>query len=449
MTYRNGIIAAAAVIVLGVALHQLLGALTESRRVESVRVLEETLAQMRHEPEERSTPAAVAELGHPTPGDACAAWEEILALLQASGASYRNPLSPAVLIAYQVRWGEKDYDALTDEDVATLAAFVTEHAALLDLIREVTANYASVCRIPFYRQGHPYWMCERYLSVDLLYRRATGEFPLMIHDLIALCSISQADYEVEYPFLMHGGTQRCLRDAIASGTVDDALWEALLRALEACRSQPVFVDKWVHVTENIAEWFADPVATSRQNFGGDAKMMVLTYGYRYGATPLMNYHVTRFGHAMAEILPLTSLPYYEAEPALREIGARYGTVPTDDLPTHTDPGWWFVCRIVHSGFADHAYMTGQIDLARFAILLDRYHRDNGHYPDSLDALAAGLGGHMPLNPCLGEPYHYEDLGDVYRLWYEYWGWPQNGAAERWAARWPGEHEQTALEARSD
>jgi hypothetical protein len=100
-----------------------------------------------------------------------------------------------------------------------------------------------------------------------------------------------------------------------------------------------------------------------------------------------------------------------------------------------------VSTFVHERFRKRAGLEAEIDLARMAILLERHRRASGGYPETLEAIVPGLGGQMPLNPFLGEPYHYGRVGDSFRLWYEDIGPATKGGPHlKRAWIWPGEHE---------
>lgn len=441
MKYRNPLIVLLVLVIGGLALHQLLTSITETAKIKSVRVLNAALTQVQDEldlshpsaPRDRDTP--------PTTADPCAVWRDLFTRLRPIRQAFKNGLPPAALVVAQVRWGEKEYDGLTEDDLETLAAFVAENDPLIEDIRIIAADSTSVCRFGPVCEQDFYWLCDDLLSTDMLYRRAVGEFEVVVRDVIGLCTISQADPFIDYPFLMHRGTQQCLRDAIESGTIDDAAWSTLLRQLTVCRDHQQFVDGWSFTVQDCLKWYDDPPAHMATRDPDSQFWFLLAVGYRYGATPLMNHHVTRFSDVMADLLPLAPLPYYEIAGDLHEIANRYDIVPPWELPPITDPGWWLVSTLVHERFDGRAGVEAEIDLARIAINLERFHREHGQYPDTLEPLAADFGGELPLNPYLGQPYRYELDPGIYRLWYEYELTNQDGTTERWLSRWPGEGER--------
>jgi hypothetical protein len=55
----------------------------------------------------------------------------------------------------------------------------------------------------------------------------------------------------------------------------------------------------------------------------------------------------------------------------------------------------------------------RLDMTRIACALEEYYLDHRQYPESLEALDAGL----PRDVMSGEPYHYERTSDGrFRLW---------------------------------
>jgi hypothetical protein len=70
-----------------------------------------------------------------------------------------------------------------------------------------------------------------------------------------------------------------------------------------------------------------------------------------------------------------------------------------------------------------AYLQVQVDEARIACLLERYHLRHDGYPDSLRALPPEFGVELPRDIINGEPYHYELRSDGSYLLYSV-GWNQ-------------------------
>lgn len=57
-----------------------------------------------------------------------------------------------------------------------------------------------------------------------------------------------------------------------------------------------------------------------------------------------------------------------------------------------------------------------LDLLQRGLLIELFCAENGHYPQSIQAIAAGLGGSVPVDLFSGEPYHYVVRGDTFLLY---------------------------------
>ncbi len=430
------------VCVLGFGLHQFLSALTARRVPASVQKVRTQLREILPETGEPRAPEvghAVATADH----DATAArWKALFALVRAQYWERQSRWNAAMRLPLEVRWGGKKYNDLSENDLALLTGFVQDIDEILREIRGLSQPGMPTCY--FYSRNDPgrYSDCELYLSADLLLATNTGDHARAVEDIIALTKMCDAYAYVDYPFRMHDGTQQCLRDAIASGAVDDSLWDSLLQQLARSRERSIFADAWARVVQQRLEWYEHlPEGAHGHTLRGRMSRQLLLYGYTYAAAPLRNRDVVRFSDVMAKLLPLATKPFYEVQPELDRIRDRHDIQPPWDLHGWTDPGWREVSTLVHERFGDQAGVESEIDLARMAILLERHRRESGNYPETLDAIAAGLGGEIPLNPFLGEPYHYQRVGDSFRLWYEDSGPAKNGGPDvRRAWIWPGEHE---------
>jgi hypothetical protein len=70
-----------------------------------------------------------------------------------------------------------------------------------------------------------------------------------------------------------------------------------------------------------------------------------------------------------------------------------------------------------------AFAQVQVDEARIACRLERFHLTHNVYPDSLDALSPAYGAEIPKDIMNGRPYHYKLLADGTFLLYSV-GWDQ-------------------------
>ncbi len=448
MKFRNVLIALVSIVIVGVAVHQLLSALTDPARIESVRRIEKTIAAIEHQPSAPAVPAPVSQPDPEPPTETqdaetigtCDAWQALFESMDANPS--RNLYEePAVTIAFDIAYREKELDALTVEERDTLAAFVDLNQDLIGRIRDVATRTTVVCHFGSpdnYRQFQSFSDCDVWLTVDMLYRCAVHDFPLMLRDMIARCKVSRNHFFLGYADVR---CAPCLSNALESGGVDDALWQELVHELAACRDRQNFVDDWVYITKECIEWYENTPAKFAGDHPGQPIALFMGLGYRYGTTPLRNYHATWFNDVMNDMLPVLALPYYQAEPKLQGIREDHNIRPMRDLPwVHRNVGTWFAAVLTYGYLERRARDEAEMDLARAAIVIEECRRNTGAYPESLESLAEQLGGEFPINPLLGEPYGYLHDEDSYRLWYEYIARPDDAPAERRAMVWPAKRE---------
>ena len=105
----------------------------------------------------------------------------------------------------------------------------------------------------------------------------------------------------------------------------------------------------------------------------------------------------------------------------------------DDLKfVRNNGGWRYVLELSRKTLYENAREQASIDVARYAILLERYREMHGTYPETLDALAPDFNDQLPRNPFTSEPYIYERSNETYHLGYWFWWEP--------LAATPGEQE---------
>lgn len=448
MKKRNVFMAAVVVLVLGVALQQLLSGLTEGERVASVQRLEKTIAEVQQRLPSASAPSPHARPQTATPPEdfetynTCDAWEALFRVVLSREEELLSAVELAIEIAHDIGHSEKGRETATDAELEILREFVEGNADIIDQIRDVAVGTIPLCRFGgpnHHHQATSYDKCALWLSADMFYRYAVREFPETVRDLTALCRLSRNTFFIEY--YGFGNGQRLVAEALESGLVDDACWQDLLDVLALCSGHQAFVDKWTYITQDCIDWYENPPSEFTEDHAGHPFAIVLGVGYRYGATPLRNYHSTWFNGVMGDLLPLTSLPFYQVEPKLPAIREEFDIRRMRDLPwVHQNLGTWVVSILFYDAFARQAYSEAELDLTRFAILLDRYHRAHGSYPTTLEAFADDFGGELPINPILGEPYGYLRNDESFRLWYEYIARPDDIPAGRRAVVWPGRRE---------
>jgi hypothetical protein len=113
---------------------------------------------------------------------------------------------------------------------------------------------------------------------------------------------------------------------------------------------------------------------------------------------------------MQRFISAARLPYYEAARDLDQIDTDIQNLPQALAYTRA-----FLPALSRS-CAAQARHEAFIDLIQIGILVEQYKVREGYYPDTLDDIASGLGGSLPVDPFSGEKYRYRPLGSVFVLY---------------------------------
>jgi hypothetical protein len=209
-----------------------------------------------------------------------------------------------------------------------------------------------------------------------------------------------------------------LKPAVENSIVDDARWNRLHAVLGIRRSQEHFLEQIQRDTTWIMEAFetwADVPPTFK--FSEAPVTYVRTWAYPRLTPALFNHDFDRFNRAMDRLLDLAERPYFEVKGDLAQFCEDFDVEPDIDSLKFTrgNPGWYYVLNLSRHEFEQNARNQASIDVIRFAILLEKYKRDSGNYPESLEVFTEALGGALPVNPLMGDGYVYERDGESFHL----------------------------------
>lgn len=114
--------------------------------------------------------------------------------------------------------------------------------------------------------------------------------------------------------------------------------------------------------------------------------------------------------AMKRVLSGAQVPYHEAVRDLDQIQTDIQNLP-QTLPCTRE----LIPALTRSCGAQ-ARHEAIIDLIQLGLVVEQYKAREGYYPDTLDDIASGLGGSLPVDPFSGEKYRYRPLGSVFVLY---------------------------------
>lgn len=156
--------------------------------------------------------------------------------------------------------------------------------------------------------------------------------------------------------------------------------------------------------------------------------------------PLLNLDEQTYAETMKRIAEAAELPYAEGVGTLEEIERSTETLPvTRFFSRMLLPSVARACRT-------QARHEAALDLTQIGLLLELYYAEHGTYPETLDAIAADLGGSVPNDVFTGEPYHYQPADGSFLLYSVGENGVDNGGRHRYLDLdivWRGRTEQSS------
>jgi hypothetical protein len=148
--------------------------------------------------------------------------------------------------------------------------------------------------------------------------------------------------------------------------------------------------------------------------GFDQEISGFSIVTRLYATPLgapwLHMDETAYAETMTRVAEASALPYYEAAPILEQLDQEVARLPFTRVITQTT-----VPALARAAQAQ-ARHEAHLDLMRVGLLVERHQVQHGSLPESLGAIAPGLGGTVPVDPFTGEPYRYVVQGESFHLY---------------------------------
>jgi len=416
--------------------------ITGGNRNASVDRLEELVARYAPPPAAPADPTAPVDAAagsapaSPATSSAPEAFAEVRKVVESSGT---QPDWQGVMELYQ---GDVPPAEWTDGQWAELAAFVGSNADLLAEIRRIAATDGPLVELPKplnYDTGlehlAPARQMARLLAMDTLVAARRGDMDRALVNLEAGLGLARATARDQIlisslvDIAITGIAHHAIRDGIAPGSLDGAQTRELVNAL--ARSYPNEAYTAALATEAaMGRSIFDGIRTGEMPPGiesqGQGDELISTV---YGSVlmrPLLNLDEGAQADALARLIEASTLPYYEAREDIRQLEEELaGGLPfLKPITRITTPA---------IGQTLEAQARGQatVDLMRLGLLLELEYAETGRYPDSLDAVADGMGGSVPLDPYTGEPYRYIPQGDAFQLYSLYVnGTDDGGVGER-------------------
>jgi hypothetical protein len=206
---------------------------------------------------------------------------------------------------------------------------------------------------------------------------------------------------------------RALVDSVTPGSITRGPTMELLQSLDAMDYRQNFADSINMETHMGLEVFGQIGRGHYSSlFGSDEQADSWLRGLYSSplGQPLISMDAAAYTSLMARNAEVSHLPYYEAAPTLEAL-----TQECEELPFYKPISQTIAPALMRAAQAQ-ARHEASLDLAQLGLLLELHAAENGAYPASLDAVAADLGGTLPLDPFTGEAYRYVPAGNTFQLY---------------------------------
>ena len=325
---------------------------------------------------------------------------------------------------------QKHLRYLSDEDLDRLKEFLTANRDLLSRLRKAAALDGPLYALQLDSKGNdkgflplPFLgLTGELLAAEALVAASESRYDLLWESL--LTGMRLGDAAAQVPSFMgdayfHGWYFMALRvveEQLPVGALPEDVVADLVGRLDAAKQSGRFADVvtstcWgsVLVLDGLRQ---DRLAVSDfAYYGSGLRLLMRLRDTRLGRPWLDLFWLDREDEATAELLdqiPALALrPHWEAMGELTEMKARL-------------PGVSPFSRMLILGavgmLRDRAHFEAHLDLARLGLLVEQYHARHDAYPGSLEAVADGLGGEIPMDPFTGEPFLYHPREDGFALY---------------------------------
>jgi len=259
--------------------------------------------------------------------------------------------------------------------------------------------------------------CARLLREDAIAKAAAGNYTEAVEDVIAGMKLGDAlaQESILLPQLVRIAIywimNAAVEDAFDEGKLSPELARAIIARVAEADNRQAFAESMAgerHMGLMLFSEIRTGLSDSVSSFAGE-----MAFERFYGnpvARPILNRDEAAYADIMNRTVVAALLTYHEAAPALERIEVDIQNLArTCVLSSMLLPALARACQA-------QARHEALLDLMQIGLLVEQYKARKGSYPATLDAIAADLGGSLPVDPFTGEGYRYKLSGDSFLLY---------------------------------
>jgi len=324
----------------------------------------------------------------------------------------------------------------TDEETSTVEQFLDKNREFVREIREMAERGGPVYALDFSKGFEmdlphlsPMRSCARVLEADAVVKGMEGNNSEAVEDIIAGMKLGEAlSLEPVLPsqlvrIAICGIMHSAVWDSFDGGDLPPGVTRKLIAQLARGHHREAFAEALR------GEQYMGLDVFSRVKDGDRAMLRAWGGSLNYGDTveewaqaiflwwyaspfgrPWLDKDEASYVDIMSRVANAAKMPYYEAYAHLTQIER-----DIRDLPRTRVVSGRVVLALLRA-FEAQARHEAMLDLMQIGILVEQYKARTGSFPGTLDAIAADLGGSVPVDPFSGKSYRYRPLGEKFLLY---------------------------------
>jgi hypothetical protein len=300
----------------------------------------------------------------------------------------------------------------TEEDHQRIAALLDANREIIEEIRRMAGkNYDSS-----HESLQPFIQCARLLATNMMLSATRGDYETLFLDFEAakaLAGSARKNPDLMSQLVSNGIYSilyKCIEENIAGEHLPpDQINELIVTAANATDRERIADavllegDEGIRVFDAVRSGdltYPAPWNDYGERVPAEDNTSLLFRLYVTLGRPLVDMDAGLYADIMNQADTAMRLPFNEARPILEDLETIEGSVYLHPISSMLVP--------VFTRYAEHqAFHEAQMGLMQVGLAVEQHHAQHNEYPETLDVIAPGLGGTLPLDPYTGQPFVYK------------------------------------------